>query len=203
MSHCEHERDVVFCELPCQCALFREQEKLWQKYWRDNWKVSLRIFTTDTDCSIFDLRIALKSTWLTSVWVMSIHCFDSRWVTPYLLRIFFQHAAIDQMWKLSLGSSLELKHCAPWKHCHVGCWEACVMRKNRLSHVSASFTEKCIVTFELSLHHVIPSCCLVDNAEWFKVIFKCAFIYFLTAHWLLTVFLVLKISQKLSHIKTN
>lgn len=27
MSHCEHERGVVFCELPCQRALFREQEK--------------------------------------------------------------------------------------------------------------------------------------------------------------------------------
>lgn len=28
MSHCELERDVVFCELPCQRALFKEQEKL-------------------------------------------------------------------------------------------------------------------------------------------------------------------------------
>lgn len=76
---------LCFARLPCQHALFREQEELWQKYWGDMWKVSLWIF----DCSIFDLRIEPKTTRLTSVWVISIHSIDSRWVTPYLLWFFF------------------------------------------------------------------------------------------------------------------
>lgn len=55
----------------------------------------------DIDCSIFNSRIELKSTRLTSVWVTSIHCIDSRWVTPYWLwfPFFHQHAAIDEMQK--------------------------------------------------------------------------------------------------------
>lgn len=124
------------------------------KYGGDNWD------TTDINCSIFDLRIELKCTWLTSVWLTSIHCIDSRWVTPYLHGFF----GLDffSMWLLIKCENCLQNLVQSWSTvlcgssvkniCHVSCWEACVMRK--YCHVSASFTEKYTMTFELSRHYV-------------------------------------------------
>ena len=96
MSHSKHERDVVFLRASVSACTFQGTGKTVTDILKEQLKGFSQDIYHSIYGSIFDLGIELKRTWLTSVWVTSIHCIESRWVTP------FQLVAIDKMWKLSL-----------------------------------------------------------------------------------------------------